>query len=49
MFQGNPSIVSDNGTVQKVPKSDDDSGVIGFIEKITVYPMMSFKLTGRIF
>ncbi|MCD8262887.1 MAG: hypothetical protein LUD02_01005 [Tannerellaceae bacterium] len=49
MFQGNPSIVSDNGTVIKEKNADSDSGVIGTIEKFSVYPMMSFKLTGRIF
>lgn len=49
MFQGSPSIIGDNGTVVKLPKAEGDSGVIGTIEKITVYPMMSFKLTGRIF
>ncbi len=49
MFHGNPSIESDNGAVVKLPSSEGDSGVIGTIEKISVYPMMSFKLTGRIF
>ncbi len=50
MFHGKPKVVSNNKDTQDLLKSEmDGSGFTDIMNKITVYPVMTFRLNGRIF
>ncbi|MCD8029347.1 MAG: hypothetical protein LUF85_00470 [Bacteroides sp.] len=50
MFHGKPKIVSSNSDVVELINSElDNNGFINTMNKITVYPVMTFRLNGRIF
>jgi hypothetical protein len=48
-FHGTPKIVSSDSTIQdKINSELENSGITKLFEKMTVYPVISLKLTGRI-
>ncbi|MDR2122644.1 MAG: hypothetical protein LBP34_05905 [Flavobacteriaceae bacterium] len=50
MFHGTPKIASSNSEVQKtLNKELESEGFIKIMEKIIIYPVISFKITGKIF
>lgn len=48
-FWGTPEIWMQDVKIDKDSSIDGDGGIIKTISKITVYPCMNFRLTGRIF
>ncbi len=50
MFHGKPKVVSSNSEVSELLNSElDSSGITDIMNKITVYPVLSFRIIGRIF
>lgn len=50
MFHGKPKIVSSNSEVNDLINDElSSSGITDIMEKVTIYPMISFRLIGRIF
>ncbi|MCD7931736.1 MAG: hypothetical protein LUH15_10485 [Tannerellaceae bacterium] len=49
MFHGKPTITSKNGVVTDLLNDElDSSGFVDIMNKITVYPVLSLRVTGRI-
>ncbi|MCD8044638.1 MAG: hypothetical protein LUH10_16510 [Tannerellaceae bacterium] len=49
MFHGKPTIISKNGDVTDLLNDElDSSGFVDIMNKITVYPVLSLRVTGRI-
>lgn len=49
MFWGSPDIVDHNGHSLMSGLGSEDGGAIRFIRKLKVYPVLNFRLSGRIF
>ena len=50
MFHGKPKIVSSIASVNDLLNDElSSSGITDIMDKITIYPMISLKLVGRIF
>ncbi len=50
LFHGTPKIDSSNAEVSEALNDEaEDGGITKIMRKVTVYPVISFKLVGRIF
>ena len=50
MFHGTPKIDSSNGNISDALNDElESSGLTDILEEITIYPVMSLRLVGRIF
>ncbi len=48
-FWGSPKVYCNDQILEEDKVGDGEGGVIKFISKVTVYPTLTFRLTGRIF
>jgi hypothetical protein len=49
MYHGTPKLTSGNSEVQKLLDAEIDGDVVSIMEKVKIYPVMTLKITCRIF
>jgi hypothetical protein len=49
LFHGTPKLTSGNSEVQKLLDAEINGNIVNIMEKVKIYPVMSLKITYRIF